>query len=70
MITKSFVPNRIALITLIAACLVVLISLGIRQTFGLFFLYLLYNFPSSALEYGNNAILVPLYQTQRVLLFQ
>ena len=37
MISKSFIPNRIALITLVAACLVVLISLGIRQTFGLFF---------------------------------
>ena len=37
MISKSFIPNRIALITLAAACLVVLISLGIRQTFGLFF---------------------------------
>ena len=29
--------NKTALITLIAACLVVLISLGVRQTFGLFF---------------------------------
>jgi len=37
MIQKSFIPNKTALITLIAACLVVVISLGIRQTFGLFF---------------------------------
>ena len=37
MITENFIPNRTALITLIAACLVVIISLGIRQTFGLFF---------------------------------
>jgi len=37
MIQKSFIPNKTALITLIAACLVVIISLGIRQTFGLFF---------------------------------
>jgi len=36
-IQKSFFPNKTALITLIAACLVVIISLGIRQTFGLFF---------------------------------
>jgi len=35
--TKNFIPSRTALITLIAACLVVIISLGIRQTFGLFF---------------------------------
>ena len=37
MIQKSFIPNKTALITLIAASLVVIISLGIRQTFGLFF---------------------------------
>ena len=37
MIKTDFIPNRTALITLIAACLVVIISLGIRQTFGLFF---------------------------------
>ena len=37
MIQKEFFPNKTALITLIAACLVVVISLGIRQTFGLFF---------------------------------
>ncbi len=37
MIQKNFIPNKTALITLIAACLVVIISLGIRQTFGLFF---------------------------------
>ncbi len=37
MIEKNFIPNKTALITLIAACLVVIISLGIRQTFGLFF---------------------------------
>jgi len=36
-IQKNFIPNKTALITLIAACLVVIISLGIRQTFGLFF---------------------------------
>ena len=37
MTEKNFIPNKTALITLIAACLVVIISLGIRQTFGLFF---------------------------------
>ena len=37
MTRENFIPNRTALITLIAACLVVIISLGIRQTFGLFF---------------------------------
>ena len=34
----NFIRNKTALITLIAACVVVLISLGIRQTFGLFFM--------------------------------
>jgi len=37
MSSEKFIPNNTALITLIAACLVVIISLGIRQTFGLFF---------------------------------
>ena len=38
MSSEKFIRNKTALITLIAACLVVLISLGIRQTFGLFFM--------------------------------
>ncbi len=38
MSTNKFIRNKTALITLIAASLVVLISLGIRQTFGMFFM--------------------------------
>jgi len=38
MTTEKFFRNNTALITLIAACGVVFISLGVRQTFGLFFL--------------------------------
>ena len=38
MSSEKFIRNKTALITLIAACLVVLISLGVRQTFGLFFM--------------------------------
>ncbi|MDC3186449.1 MFS transporter [Candidatus Pelagibacter sp.] len=38
MSNEKFFRNKTALITLIAACLVVLISLGVRQTFGLFFM--------------------------------
>ncbi len=34
---EKFIPNKTALITLIAACLIVIISLGIRQTFGMFY---------------------------------
>jgi MFS family permease len=37
MTTEKFFKSNTALITLIAACGVVLISLGVRQTFGLFF---------------------------------
>jgi MFS family permease len=37
MTSEKFFQSRTAIITLIAACGVVLISLGIRQTFGLFF---------------------------------
>ena len=38
MTTEKFIRNKTALMTLIAACLVVLISLGVRQTFGMFFM--------------------------------
>jgi MFS family permease len=38
MSSEKFIKNKTALITLIAACMVVLISLGVRQTFGLFFM--------------------------------
>ena len=37
MTTEKFFKSNTALITLIAACGVVFISLGVRQTFGLFF---------------------------------
>jgi len=37
MTNKKFFTNKTALVTLIAACLVVLVSLGVRQTFGMFF---------------------------------
>jgi MFS family permease len=38
MSSEKFIKSNTALITLIAACGVVLISLGVRQTFGLFFM--------------------------------
>jgi len=38
MISKNFFKSKTAVVTLFAACFVVLISLGIRQTFGLFFM--------------------------------
>ncbi len=45
MMTERFIPNKLALITLLAACSVILVSMGLRQTFGLFF---------SAFEEGLN----------------
>ena len=45
MMSEKFIPNRLALITLLAACSVILVSMGLRQTFGLFF---------SAFEEGLN----------------
>jgi len=38
MTSERFIRNKTALVTLIAASLVVLISLGVRQTFGMFFM--------------------------------
>ena len=38
MSSEKFIRNKTALVTLIAASLVVLISLGVRQTFGMFFM--------------------------------
>ena len=38
MSSAKFIKSNLALVTLISACLVVLISLGVRQTFGLFFI--------------------------------
>ena len=38
MTSEKFFKSKTAVITLFAACFVVLISLGVRQTFGLFFI--------------------------------
>ncbi len=38
MTSEKFIRNKTALVTLFAASLVVLISLGVRQTFGMFFM--------------------------------
>jgi MFS family permease len=35
--SEKFIKNKKSLVTLIAACLIVIISLGIRQTFGMFY---------------------------------
>ena len=33
----KFIPNKLALIVLISACSIIFVSMGLRQTFGLFF---------------------------------
>ena len=38
MTSEKFFKSKTALVTLLAACFVVLISLGVRQTFGMFFM--------------------------------
>ena len=43
--SDKLIPNKLAFITLLAACSVILVSMGLRQTFGLFF---------SAFEEGLN----------------
>jgi len=35
--TSKFIQNKLALITLLSACGIILVSMGLRQTFGLFF---------------------------------
>ncbi len=35
--SEKFINNRLTLIVLISACIVIMISMGLRQTFGLFF---------------------------------
>ena len=37
MSSEKFIKNKSTLVTLITACLIVIISLGIRQTFGMFY---------------------------------
>ena len=35
--SEKFISNRLTLIVLASACTVILVSMGLRQTFGLFF---------------------------------
>ena len=49
---KKFIPNRLAFITLISACVVILVSMGLRQTFGLFFSAFEQNLNCTRTEFG------------------
>ena len=52
MTSEKFFKNNTALITLIAACLVVLISLSVRQVFGMFFMDFNLDLGISNTEFG------------------
>ena len=52
MSNNKFITNRLALTTLIAACLVVLISLSVRQVFGMFFMDFNIDLGISNTEFG------------------
>jgi len=49
---NKFFPNRIALATLVSACFVILVSMGIRQSFGLFFNAFEQDLNSTRTEFG------------------
>ena len=52
MIKKKFFPSTLALITLLSACGIVAISMGIRQTFGLFSDFFVKDLQSTATQFG------------------
>ena len=37
MSAEKFIKNKTVLVTLVSACLIVILSLGMRQTFGMFY---------------------------------
>ena len=49
---EKFIPNRLALIALISACIIILVSMGLRQTFGLFFSAFEQDLNSTRTEFG------------------
>ena len=48
----KFIPSRVALITLIVGCLVVSVSMGVRQTYGLFFPFFKSDLGISSTNFG------------------
>ena len=52
MIKEKFFPNKLALITLLSACGVVAISMGLRQTFGLFSDFFVKDLQSTVTQFG------------------
>tara|TARA_B100000674_G_scaffold497954_1_gene533810 strand:+ start:627 stop:1847 length:1221 start_codon:yes stop_codon:yes gene_type:complete len=64
---QNFFPNRFAFITLVIGCFVVFVSMGIRQTYGLFFQFfendLSINSTSFGLSIGIQAIVWGVFAT-------
>lgn len=52
MIKEKFFPSKLALITLLSACGIVAVSMGIRQTFGLFSDFFVKDLQSTVTEFG------------------
>ena len=52
MIKEKFFPNKLALITILSACGVVAISMGLRQTFGLFSDFFVKDLQSTVTQFG------------------
>ncbi len=52
MIKEKFFPNKLALITLLSACGIVAVSMGLRQTFGLFSDFFVKDLQSTITEFG------------------
>ena len=50
--SEKFIKNRLTFIVLVAACSVILISMGLRQTFGLFFQVFEENLGVTRTEFG------------------
>ena len=50
--SEKFISNRLTFIVLVAACSVILISMGLRQTFGLFFQVFEENLGVTRTEFG------------------
>ena len=49
---QKFLPNKLSLLVLLAACSVILVSMGLRQTFGLFFSAFEENLNCTRTEFG------------------
>jgi len=52
MIKEKFFPSTLALITLLSACGIVAVSMGLRQTFGLFSDFFIKDLQSTVTEFG------------------